>query len=258
MRRLLPVPADEVDLTSAYAMPPGAVRHLRANFVCSADGAVSVAGRSGGLSGPADKRVFTTLRDLADVVLVGAGTARAEGYRPARADPSRRAARREAGLAEVPTIALVSSALALDPGLPVLAEAEVRTIVVTHAAAPAGARTALAGVADLVIAGADRVDLASALDQLAARGLARVLCEGGPRLLGSLLAADLVDELCLTVSPLVVGPGAGRIVAGPPVDAVQPVRLVHALEEDGALFLRYALARSEAARGQGRASRATG
>lgn len=253
MRRLLPAPADEVDPATAYALPSGAARHLRANFVCSADGAVSVAGRSGGLSGPADKRVFAALRDLADVVLVGAGTARAEGYRPARPDPSRRAARRAAGLAEVPTIALVSATLALDPALPVLAEAEARTIVVTHEAAPADARAAVTGIADIVVAGTDRVDLAGALDQFAARGFTRVLCEGGPRLFAALVAADLVDELCLTVSPLLAGPGAGRIVAGAPVDAVRPARLVHALEEDGALFLRYALAR-----GQGRASRATG
>jgi riboflavin biosynthesis pyrimidine reductase len=258
MRRLLPVPADEVNLTSAYALPPGAARHLRANFVCSADGAVSLAGRSGGLSGPADKRVFAVLRDLADVVLVGAGTARAEGYRPARPDAARRATRRAAGLAEVPTIALVSSELALDPDWPVLAEAEARTIVVTHEAAPAAPREALAGVADFVVAGTDRVDLAAALDQLAARGLARVLCEGGPMLFGSLLAADLVDELCLTVSPLVAGPGAGRIVAGAPVDGAQPTRLVHVLEGGGSLFLRYALARGAGVRGQGRSSSATG
>jgi riboflavin biosynthesis pyrimidine reductase len=141
-------------------------------------------------------------------------------------------------------IAVVSASLDLDPTsrLFTAAEPAARTVVVTCRAAPADRRAALAEVADVLVAGDDRVDLAAAVGRLAERGLPRVLCEGGPTLFGTLLAAGLVDELCLTVSALLTGPGTGRIVAGPPPsDAPYPLTLLHALEEDGALLLRYAL-----------------
>jgi len=246
VRRLLPDPAEGLtddDLLTAYAPPAEAARHLRANFVTSADGAGTLDGRSGGLSPPADKRVFGLLRDLADVVLVGAGTVRAENYHYPARSPERRARRRALGLGEVPTLAVVSGRLDLDPGAPLFAEAAGMPppIVVTTATAPADRRAALGRVADLIVAGEDRVDLARALDELAAAGLRRVLCEGGPSLFGTLLAGGLLDELSLTVSPLLAGPAAGRIVAGAPQP---PTRLAvrHVLEEDGALFLRYAAA----------------
>ena len=245
MRRLLPDPATDLDdtaLAEAYALPAGADRHLRMNFVTSADGAATLDGRSGGLSGSGDKRVFGLLRDLADVILVGAGTVRDEGYGPPGYDAGRRARRRGRGLAEVPPYALVSNSLALDPGRPLFTRAEARTIVVAPAGVPAERRAALAGVADIVTAGTERVDLAGALAQLADRGLRRVLGEGGPTLFSALLAGGHVDELCLTVSPLLTGPGPVRIVAGAPLPtAPYPLRSMHVLTEDGALFLRYAV-----------------
>jgi riboflavin biosynthesis pyrimidine reductase len=248
VRRLLPDPPVELDddaLAAAYAPAPDATRHLRMNFVASADGAATVAGRSGGLATPGDSRVFDLLRDLCDVVLVGAGTVRAEGYRQPRYPPERQARRRARGLAEVPPYAVVSHTLRLDPTSALFTAAEPRTIVVTRAGAPADRRAALAEVADLVVAGTDEVDLAAALGQLADRGLRRILCEGGPHLFSALLAENLVDELCLTVSPLLAGPGPVRIVAGEPLPGtLEPLRLAHALEEDGALLLRYQLARS--------------
>jgi len=235
---------DPVDLDVAYAAPLG----VRANMVSSVDGAASREGVSEGLSGPADKRVFSVLRGLADVVLVGAGTARAEGYRPVRPRPERRQRRVASGLSPVPPLAVVSAALALDPASELFAGAEARTLVLTCAAAPARRRDTLAEVADVVVCGQSTVDISAALDELADRGLRRVLCEGGPTLLATLLAAGKVDELCLSLSPLLLAGNAPRITSGP---AVAPVsaRLLHLLEEDGWLFLRYALAGSPLAAG---------
>lgn len=241
MRRLLPDPAADLsddDLPAAYAVPTR--RHLRVNFVTSADGAVAVDGVSGGLSSAADRRVFGVLRDLADVVLVGAGTARAEGYSYRAPDGPRRARRRAAGVAELPTFAVVSGSLDLDPTSSLFADALARTVVLTTARAPADRRTALAAVADVLVVGQDTLDPAAALDALADRGLRRVLCEGGPALFGALLAADVVDEVCLTVAPLFAGAGSGRVVAGPPA-AARTARLLHVLEDGGTLLLRYAV-----------------
>jgi riboflavin biosynthesis pyrimidine reductase len=221
-----------VDPEDAYAVQVDGP-WLRANMVSTVDGAVTAAdGRSAGVSGPADKRVFGLLRRLADVVLVGAGTARAEGYRPARLP-----------------IALVTARLDLDLESPLLAAAEHRTIVLTAASAGAQRLAAAARVADVVVCGDDHVDLSVAVLELHARGLRHVLCEGGPRLLGSVTAAGLLDELCLTLSPLLVGgmdSGDGgkrgstaRILAGPPLPSACRLELAHLLEEDGALFARY-------------------
>ncbi len=243
MRRLLPEPAGDLtadDLLAAYAPPEGWPRHVRVNFVASADGASSVDGLSGGLSSPADKRVFHLLRDLADVILVGAGTARAEGYSYPPYGADRRARRRALGLAELPTFAVVSGRLDLDQTSRLFAGAPVRTLVLTSAAAPPEKRAALEPVAELVVAGDRHVDLAAGLDALADRGLRRILCEGGPTVLGGLVAAGLLDELCLTVAPLLAGPGPGRITAGAG-HGPRPLRLGHVLTEDGALFLRYPL-----------------
>jgi riboflavin biosynthesis pyrimidine reductase len=238
---------DDASLVEAYAVPAGGRWHLRINFVASADGGVTVAERSGGLSNPADKRVFALLRDLADAVLVGAGTARTEGYGAERYAADRRRRRVELGRAELPVIAVISGSLDLDPTSRLFTRAEptARTVVITCRAAPEARRLALAEVADLLVAGDERVDLAAAVAGLADRGLTRVLCEGGPTLFGALLAAGLVDELCLTVSPLLTGPGTGRIVAGQLVDGAPfPLTLVHLLEEDGALLHRYAMPRA--------------
>jgi riboflavin biosynthesis pyrimidine reductase len=136
----------------------------------------------------------------------------------------------------------VTRTLRLDLTAPLFTEAapRSRTIVITCAAAPAGAREQAAEVADVIVAGDDEVDLAAALKALADRGLGRVLCEGGPHLFGDLAAAGLADELCLTLSPLLAGPGAARIIAGPPFDAARPLRLAHLLTtDDSFLYARY-------------------
>ncbi|MFG2055173.1 pyrimidine reductase family protein [Micromonospora sp. NPDC048930] len=212
--------------------------HLRVNFVASADGAVTLDGYSAGLSGEPDKRVFGLLRMLCDGLVVAAGTLRHEGYRAVRLSEDRRAWRREHGLAEYPTLVVVSGSLELDPAQACFADAPVRPLVLTRAGVepPPG----LTEVADLVRCGEQRVDLAAGLADLRRRGLAQLLCEGGPHLFGALTAADLVDELCLTVAPLLAGAGPGRITAGDGSPA-RPLPLRHVLAaEDGVLMLRYA------------------
>lgn len=231
-----PRPLTDDALAGLYATGPDPT--LRVNFVTSIDGAAHLDGYSAGLSGVADKRVFAVLRMLCDALVVAAGTLRHEGYRALRLDPRRRAWRLAHGRTEFPTLVVVSAALELDPAQPAFADAPVRPLVFAPASAPAGPRGALARVADVVTVGQDRVDPAGMLAELHRRGLAQLLCEGGPQLFGTLSGADLVDELCLTVSPLLAGPGAGRIVAGPP-STLRPLALRQVLTADSTLLLRY-------------------
>lgn len=227
---------DDDELARLYDYPRES--WLRANFVASADGAAFLDGRSGGLSCAADRRLFGVLRALANVVLVGAGTARAEKYKPARRRPEHAPLR--AGRAATPPIALVSRRLDLDLTAPLFTDAppDARTIVITCAASPGARRAATAQVADVIVAGDTAVDLAAALASLRDRGLGRVLCEGGPTLLTHLTADGLANELCLTISPVLAGPGAARITAGAAFPARQ-LALVHVLRAEGALFCRY-------------------
>ena len=242
MRMIFPSAGEELDdfsLAEVYAYP--ADTWLRANFVSSADGAAYVDGRSGGLSSPADMRLFGLLRVLADVVLVGAGTARTEQYKPARRRPAL-ARLREGRPATVP-IAIVSHSLDLDLGTPLFTEAppDARTIVITCEGSPGNRRAEIAKAADVIVAGETQVDLAQAVGELAKRGLGRVICEGGPHLLGSLSAVGLLDELSLTLSPTLAGPGASRIIAGPQLPA-ERMSLATVLADDNFLFCRYTTA----------------
>ncbi|MEV7041850.1 pyrimidine reductase family protein [Amycolatopsis sp. NPDC051061] len=226
-----------VDLEEIYAYPAELDRPwVQVNFVASADGAVEVDTTSAGLSHAADRRVFLLGRDLAEVVLVGAGTARAEDYRGVVAGPKRLERRRRLGFETVPPIAVVTRTADLDPSSRLFTETVVPPIVVTTETAPTGALEA-AG-AEVLRAGEDDVDVERALDLLAARGLRRIACEGGPGLFAQLIAADRVDQLCLTVAPLLVGGPAGRIAAGP-VAVPRSLALASILLEDGFTFLRY-------------------
>ena len=242
VRQLLPDLADDVDLAIAYAFPPDRP-WVRANMVASVDGAAAVDGTTKGLSGPADQRAFGVLRQLADVVLVGAGTARTERYGAEPIRPEHVERRRAAGQTPAPPISVVSRSLDLDPSSDLFAGAPIRTIVITCTAAPAARRRELATVADVVDAGRDAVDLAAAVDALHARGLFRVSCEGGPHLLGQLVAVERLDELCLTLSPLLVG-GAPRLLADHPLPRPARLHLAHLLEADGFLFARYLVERT--------------
>ncbi len=233
MRQLQPS-GDGVDLFAAYAQPrPG----VRVNFVAAADGAATLDGRSEGLSSPADKLVFRVLRAMADVVLVGAGTARIEGYGPVRLPADHREWRLAHSMPPVPPLAVVSRSLALDPASRMFAEADVRPLILTCTDAPAAARQALAAVADIVTGDSP----ADWLARLSERGLTHLLCEGGPTLFGSLLDQDLVDELCLTLSPMLTRQHSPGIVEERGDQRPLRLDLLHVLEEDDYLFLRYAV-----------------
>jgi riboflavin biosynthesis pyrimidine reductase len=238
---LLPDAADDVDLDEAYALPGPSRLHVRANFVSSVDGAAEVGGRSGGLSSDADHRVFSVLRGLCDVVLVGAGTVRGEGYGPARPSAERRARREEHGIAAVPPIAVVTARADLDLESAFFTEATARPVILTTGAAPIERRHRAAQVADVVVCGDTNVDLPTALEALVDRGLTRVLCEGGPHMLDQLVTAGRLDELCLSLSPVIAGPERLRIIAGPPLDEPARLELAHVLTAEGMLFLRYVL-----------------
>jgi len=242
MHLLQPGPAvDDHALEELYAYPAAMTRpFVQVNFVASADGAATVAGRSRGLSSAADKKVFALGRDLADVVLVGAGTAIVEGYRGIKRTELRASRRARLGLSEVPPIAVVTGRGSVDPASPLITDTLAPPIVVTCETAPVDWRKAVAAAgADVVVAGADRVDVGLTLDALADRGLLRVCSEGGPTLFADLVAAGLVDQLCLTVAPLLTGAGAPRVVLGEAAAAPMGLSLASVLSDEGFLMLRY-------------------
>jgi riboflavin biosynthesis pyrimidine reductase len=212
---------------------------VRINFVESADGATTLEGRSGPLGGETDRRVMQVLRSMADVVLVGAGTVRVEGYGGVSVSERDSSWRSDHGLAAQPALAIVSRGLRLDPDDPVFS-AGARPAVVTCESAPASRRSALQAVAEVIVCGdGPSVDLVSMLGAFAARGWTQILCEGGPHLFGALLDAGLVDEVCVTLAPRFTGGSAGRIVQGA-AEVDRPFSLGHALtDDDGFVFLRY-------------------
>lgn len=270
---------DREDVVARYAVADRSVPHLRVNFIASLDGAASHDGVSGPLNDEVDKLVFDTLRMLADVVVVGAGTVRDEGYGALVLDDDAVEWRLAQGLPEHPRFAIVSSRVDLRPDAAMFSQAPVRPIVVTHArlaarppapegvsvpGAPTGPgagagvateadehsarRTArmaeLADVADVLVCGDTAVDTALMVAELAARGLTQVLSEGGPHLLGALIEADAVDELCLTLAPVLEGGRATRITAGG-LQVTRQMRLGHAHPVGDLLFLRYLRARPD-------------
>jgi riboflavin biosynthesis pyrimidine reductase len=225
LRQLFPEPRDAVDPLDVYRDLPVVDGRpaVRLNMIGSVDGSTTAAdGLSGGLGGPADRLVFAALRSLADVVLVAAGTVRAETYGPGRLP-----------------IAVVSGSLSLDWTTPFFTAATHRPIVVTSKQAPAAALEEARTVADVLIAGDTEVDLTEALHRLGERGFRHVLAEGGPSFNGALASAGLLDELCLTLSPRLVSGDAKRIVSGAPVVPAAALTLHTVCEQDGFLFLRY-------------------
>jgi riboflavin biosynthesis pyrimidine reductase len=238
LNRLHPGPAGEVEAVEAYAHT-GDGRHLRVNMVASVDGAAVVDGRVRALSGPADFQLLHVLRGLSDVLLVGAGTVRAEGYGAVTAPAEVADVRREAGQLAHPRLAVLSRSLDLDLTSAAFADAPERPLVLTTELADPARVREVQEAAEVLVAGEKSVDLTVALDLLEQQGLSRILSEGGPQALAELYAADLVDELCLAMSPVVVAGREARLTDGPALPTPVVVHLDAAYERDGFLFLRY-------------------
>ncbi|WP_419217640.1 dihydrofolate reductase family protein [Gordonia sp. CPCC 205333] len=222
-----PVPESDSELNNwleqAYSYPAVDTPYLRVNFVASVDGSATFDGRSGGLANEGDKLIFGVLRKLADAIIVGARTAVTENYRAP-----------ESGV-----LILVSSSLSIPLDYEALSSP--RVLIVTSKTADADRRAELVDAGATIIDGGETaVDMPALVDFCRERGHTKLLCEGGPSLFGTLLADDLVDELCLTTSPTLAGGVGNRIAHGPnPID-LRPVALQQLLgDDDGYLYARW-------------------
>lgn len=236
------LPADLAGLNDAYAYPAEPGRSwLRANMISSLDGAAWRDDRTEALGSPADQRLFAVLRGMADVVIVGAETVRVEGYGPIRPRPGWEVLRGDRSPA--PPLAIVSRRLDLDLDAPVFTEAVEATgsstILLTTETAPADLRRAAGRRAEVIVAGRDGIDFRAAIGALAERGHRRLLCEGGPAILARAATDEVLDELCLTLSPLLVAGDPSRILDGPPLAKPERLRLASLYEDEDFLFLRY-------------------
>lgn len=249
MRALIPDVIEDLtdaDLTHVYAWPEDRqTSWLRMNFASSIDGAVTDSdGLSAGVSSSDDKRVFALLRATCDAVLVGAGTARAEGYGPVTIRDSMQPLRRKLGLSSPPRLVIISNSAELDPDSAPFAEADpsARTIVVTSESADPERVAALRQVGEVVQTGDDNVNLADVRKLLGALGLFRLLCEGGPTLFGSMLTAGIVDDLCLTTSPLIAGQSAENrttLTGHEALPATHDARLASLVQAQNSLLARW-------------------
>lgn len=208
------------DLAELYAAP--ADPWLRVNMVQTLDGAATgESGRSGSINNEVDKVVYDQLRALADAVVVGAGTARVEGYTPVDR-PTVVVSRR----GHVPDLLRGGT-----PGSVLLATCGSAELL--------DEARGLLGSEHVLLLGSHRVDLGVLKQRLAERGLTQLVCEGGPHLLRDLVAARAADELCATVVPRLVGGAHPRILQGPPVDVPLELRLL--LESEGTLLGRWTI-----------------
>lgn len=240
MQRCYPDHLDSPDddaLAASYRWPDEIDRRpvIRANMVASIDARVTIDGKSAGLGSAADQRLFAILRDLADVLLVGAGTIRAEGYGGIRLPTGRLARRERWGLGIAPRVAVISGG-GLDRDLGIFTDAERPPIVITTTA---GAQRMSGYPATVIEAGDETVDFGAMIGALDELGLRRVHCEGGPGLLGRLIAAERLDELCLTTSPMTLGAVPATLLGDVrlPIAARWSLQTVHV--DGDQLFTRY-------------------
>ncbi|MDH2443368.1 dihydrofolate reductase family protein [Amnibacterium sp. CER49] len=247
IERLHPGPvvtdADDEQLLDWYSAPSGADPWVRFEFIASADGAATVQGRAGGLGSAEDQRVLHLLRRLADVLLVGAGTIRAEGYGGELLDAPGRAWRQRRGMRPRPVVAVVSAHLDLDPASAFFADAPEPPLVLTKDGADRDRRRALERVARVIGVGERAAEPGRILAALGADGHRVVHSEGGPTLFGAFQRAGAVDDLCLSLSPTLAGSDEPRIVRDAPLPAPLGLRLAHVLRADDLLLLRYASGR---------------
>ncbi|HUH54099.1 MAG TPA: pyrimidine reductase family protein [Microbacteriaceae bacterium] len=227
---------DKEELRNFYSLEDRDTIRVRINFISSADGAVTLKGRSGALGTKTDQALMKVLRAMADVVLVGAGTVRAEGYGGFGLKPEDVKWRREHGLSDEPRMAIVTNSADLDAEMSVFQKAKQPPLVITHSEADA---SHLTGVAEIIVAGTESVDATLAVNELEKMGLPQILCEGGPHLFGSLLDAELAHEVCLTLAPMFVGGEADRISVSK-IEEGRRYKLKNALHDaDSMLYLLY-------------------
>jgi riboflavin-specific deaminase-like protein len=256
IRPLLPAkaPTTAAEIIASLGLwerPVGPLQRPRViiNMVSTVDGRASIAGRSGPIAGPADRELFHALRAPVDAVMAGAGTMRVERYGRITPDESLRRTRSEHDLREEPLACIVSASLALPPDLPLLAEPEAHVVVLT--ASDATLPDSAARIDYVRNRRGEELDLAAALTELRERfAVEELLCEGGPHLNSQLLAAGLVDELFLSLSPKLAGgdPAEGealRILAGEELEEPLDLELLGVLEHDSQLFLRYGVSARE-------------
>jgi riboflavin biosynthesis pyrimidine reductase len=235
------------DAFDAYEAPrptPRGRPWLVANMVAGLDGSLAWHGRVGELSSEADRSLFVRLRGIADGVMVGAGTVRAESYGPVKLPDDRREQRVAAGRSAVPPLVVVSRSLDLDWDAPLWASTvEPRPLLVTCAAAPPAALAHAREHTDVIVVGEAAVDLVGAMRALSERGMEIVLTEGGPTLLAELVAAELLDELCLTITPVFGGDPLTMAHRGTAMPNLRTFALEGVVRRDDELYLRYLLRR---------------
>jgi riboflavin biosynthesis pyrimidine reductase len=231
---------DFPELAQYYDYPDNLNRcWVRSNMITSLDGAATVEGRAGGLAGPGDRALFKVMREVADVVLVGAGTVRAENYSGAQLTVAARQRRHARGQQELPPIAVVTGTGALEPDSRLFTRTEIPPLIFTTTASVEATRRNLHGRAEVLDASTNDpivVDPGAVLAELARRGLYRVLCEGGPTLLGDFVEHGLLDEFALTVAPMLIAGGASRVVTAPAAVTTR-LRIAHLMtDEDGFVY----------------------
>lgn len=242
---------DDARLAELYAYPTGLVSpYVRANMIASLDGGATDDGSSGGLAGPGDRAVFSRMRQEADVILVGASTVRIENYSGAQMSLAQRQDRQARGQSEVPPIAVVTHSADFEHDAKLFTRTEVKPLILTSHETSNDARARFGTLAEVIDASGpqpDRVDPAAVLAALDDRGLRRVLTEGGPSLLSLFIEQDLLDELCVTIAPILVGGSARRIATGGG-EAHSRMRRSHILSDgEGYLYTRYVREHSSAA-----------
>ncbi len=251
MWRLHPGPVTELDadsLARAHHDPARRRRDLPwlcVNMISTLDGAISVDGTSGALGGPGDHACFELIRAQADVVMVGAGTFRAERYSTGPRTEEVLARRRSNGVDDLLRLAIITSSADLDLDQPSFTDSPRRPLVITTESADPGRLADVADVADVIVAGRSAVELPRALAELGRRGIGVVLSEGGPHVNGQLVELDLLDEVFLTISPAMLGGPGDRMAVSPDAGPLRSMELAHVLRSDSdELMLRYLRRRS--------------
>jgi riboflavin-specific deaminase-like protein len=242
--RLFPRPAVDLDPVVLYGNQDRTLHadrpYVIVNMVSSIDGATALDGVTEALGSTTDRAIFLHLRDVADAILVGASTVRAEQYGPARPTQDVQSDRLARGQSATPPIVVVSRSIDFDWETPFFTESDPPPILLVPSNADVKKLERATQSANVIACGNSVVHLPDALSELHTRGINVLLCEGGPTLNTQLLNANLIDELCLTVAPLLVGgPQPRGIFAASPPDTLLSLPLTHVLEEDGFLYLRY-------------------